>query len=89
MLHTNCHQLNTLINIPGAIAVSSGVFGDDMNSVRCSGDEDDILSCSYVSGMDCSEHSASVICQSTDLQIISIVVYLRNIVYAFIIGYRY
>ena len=54
---------------PGAIAVSSGVFGDDLDSslvysVMCSGNETGILQCSHSLNYTCtSEHSAAVICQ--------------------------
>ena len=48
--------------------MSSGVFGDDIDSsvlyeVDCLGDETEVLSCSYSSLGDHSEHSASVLCQ--------------------------
>ena len=55
-------------SISGAIAVTSGVFGDDtastvLNSVTCSGNETGILDCSYSYSGTCSEHNAAVICQ--------------------------
>ena len=54
--------------IPGAIPVSSGAFGDDTDSavlygVQCSGNETEILNCSFSNSGVCSGHSGSVICQ--------------------------
>ena len=65
------------LSLSGAIAVSSGVFGDDIESsvlyeVDCSGYETDIFGCySSISGLH-SEHSASVICQGMHLCFIAL-----------------
>ena len=55
----------------GAIPLSSGVFGDDLesttlHSVECSGNETEIQNCSYSTTGTCTEHSAAVICQGTE-----------------------
>ena len=55
--------------LPGAMAESSGAFGDDIGSavlysVECSGNETEILSCSLSYSGTCSQHSGGVICQS-------------------------
>ena len=52
----------------GAIAVSSGVFGDDIESavlfsVNCSGRESELSECELSESGVCPEHSAAVICQ--------------------------
>ena len=52
----------------GAIGLSSGLFGDEIESVvlhdvDCSGDEIELLSCSLSYTGSCSGHSAAVICQ--------------------------
>ena len=53
----------------GSVAVSSGVFGDDVESsvlfsVECSGDERGILSCLISQSGTCTQgHSSAVICQ--------------------------
>ena len=54
--------------ILGAIAVSSGAFGDDLEStivydVSCAGNETEVLNCSLNYFGTCTEHSASLICQ--------------------------
>jgi deleted-in-malignant-brain-tumors protein 1 len=55
----------------GAIALSSGAFEDDIGStvlysVECSGNETELLTCSYsLSGL-CTEHNAAVICQGEE-----------------------
>lgn len=54
--------------ISGAIAISSGAFGDDVDSsvlynVDCFGNETSILNCSSSNQQVYSEHSAAVICQ--------------------------
>ena len=55
----------------GAISLSSGVFGDDLEStafysVECSGNEVEIQNCSYSTTGTCTEHSAAVICQGVE-----------------------
>ena len=52
----------------GAIAVSSGAFGDDLQSavlygVNCTGNETEVPGCTFSLNGTCSEHSASVMCQ--------------------------
>ncbi|CAI8054869.1 Fibrillin-1, partial [Geodia barretti] len=63
-----CYQLG--FSRYGAIAVSSGAFGDDVGSAvlysaGCSGIETEILSCSVSYSGTCSQHSAAVICQGS------------------------
>ena len=63
-----------LLLCSGAIAVSSGVFGDDTDStvvyeVDCSGMETNILNCSFSKFGEYSEHSASAICQGMQLYV--------------------
>ena len=55
--------------------MSSGVFGDDIESsllygVDCFGNETDILSCSLSTIGVTAQHSASVICQSMQLCVV-------------------
>ena len=54
----------------GALAISSGAFGDDtvstvVQSVNCYGNETGVLDCSFYTADwgTCLEHSAAVICQ--------------------------
>ena len=69
--HTEYTSKNSLSIVfsTGAIAISSGVFEDDLESalvksVDCSGNETDVLDCSLSLGGTCSaEHSAGIICQ--------------------------
>ena len=54
--------------LSGAIPISNGVFGDDLESavlysVNCSGNETELLHCSFSESGVCSAHSAGVICQ--------------------------
>ena len=69
MLQLNCSQyFSVMLATIGAIAVSSGAFGDDVGSAvlysaGCSGIETGILSCSLSYSGTCSQHSAAVICQ--------------------------
>ena len=54
--------------ISGAISVSTGVFGDDIEStvlfsVNCKGHETELLHCSVSESGVCSEHSNAIICQ--------------------------
>ncbi|CAI8040121.1 Fibrillin-1, partial [Geodia barretti] len=64
-----CSQLG--FSYYGAIASSTGVFEDDIEStvlysVECSGNETELLTCSYsLSGL-CTEHNAAVICQGEE-----------------------
>ena len=53
----------------GAIALSSGLFGDDIEfavlySIDCSGNETGVLNCSFSQTGTCG-HSAAVVCQGT------------------------
>ena len=63
-------SLISCCSFPGAISVTSGVFGDDiastvLNSVTCYGNETELLNCSHSTSGTCSEqHNAAVICQS-------------------------
>ena len=55
----------------GAIAVSSGVFGDDLESavlynVGCDGNETGVLGCLVSDSGTCPDHNAAVICQSNN-----------------------
>ena len=57
-----------LTTSPGAIPVSSGAFGDDIESavlydIDCLGNETGVLNCSLSHSGTCPEHSAAVICQ--------------------------
>ena len=57
-----------LLCFSGAIALSSGVFGDDLDftllhNVDCSGNEKELLNCSVSYTGLCTEHNAAVICQ--------------------------
>ena len=71
-----CHFLTVIFFLLGAIAVSSGLFGDDVESsvlyeVDCSGNETEILNCPFSTSGVLSEHSASVICQSMQLCVVT------------------
>ena len=55
-------------SVSGAIAISSGVFGDDLDStvlysVECTGNEAGVLSCPSSYSGTCTEHNAAVVCQ--------------------------
>ena len=57
-----------LTTSPGAIPVSSGAFGDDIESavlydIDCLGNETGVLNCPLSHSGTCPEHSAAVICQ--------------------------
>ena len=68
LLYFLVEHIWSIFVLSGAIAVSSGVFGDDIDSavlysVECVGNETGILNCSVSDSGTCSDHNAAVICQ--------------------------
>ena len=63
-------SISFMLLFAGAIALSSGLFGDDIESavlysVDCSGNESEVLNCSFSLTGTCG-HSAAVVCQGTN-----------------------
>ena len=78
--------MKKIIIFLGAIALSSGMFGDDIESavlysIDCSGNETGVLNCSFSQTGTCG-HSAAVVCQGTQqIRTLRWEIFFKNVTY--------